>query len=113
LQSAAEKFALAPIVPVVVAAWPNSGTHKKLRTFRTVSSVSGGHRLDYPLHDKTLTVTTCGRICFNRQKINLGVVFAGQWVGIKQVSEHIWLVSFMDYDLGCFDLEQKTLQPPR
>ena len=27
--------------------------------------------LDYPLHDKTVTVTTCGRICFNRQKINL------------------------------------------
>ena len=55
--------------------------------------------LDYPFHDKTVTVTTCGRICFNRQKINLSVVFAGQSVGIKQVSEHIWLVSFMDYDL--------------
>src|SRR6202051_2100094 len=24
--------------------------------------------LDYPFHDKTVTVTTCGRICFNRQK---------------------------------------------
>jgi len=22
---------------------------------------------DYPFHDKTVTVTTCGRICFNRQ----------------------------------------------
>jgi hypothetical protein len=26
--------------------------------------------LDYPFHDKIVTVTTCGRICFNRQKIN-------------------------------------------
>ena len=67
--------------------------------------------LDYPFHDRTATVTTCGRICFNRQKINLSVVFAGQSVGIKQVSEDIWLVSFMDYDLGYIDLEEKTLQP--
>jgi hypothetical protein len=29
------------------------------------------------------------RICSNRQKIDLSVVFAGQRVGIKQVSEHI------------------------
>ncbi|MFZ5691420.1 MAG: hypothetical protein ACOY5F_09200 [Pseudomonadota bacterium] len=38
---------------------------------------------------------TCGRICFNRQKINLSQVFAGQNVGIKQVIERIWLVTFM------------------
>jgi hypothetical protein len=25
---------------------------------------------DYPFHDKAVTVTTCGRIGFNRQKIN-------------------------------------------
>ena len=67
--------------------------------------------LDYPFHDRTATVTTCGRICFNRQKINLSVVFAGQSVGIKQVSEHIWLVSFMDYDLGYFEHETCRLEP--
>jgi putative transposase len=67
--------------------------------------------LDYPFHDRTVTVTTCGRICFNRQKINLSVVFAGQSVGIKQVSEHIWLVSFMDYDLGYFDHQTCRLEP--
>ena len=32
-------------------------------------------------------------------------------VGIKEVDDGIWLVSFMDYDLGCIDLEEKTLQP--
>ena len=57
---------------------------------------TGLPELDYPFHDKTVTVTTCGRICFNRQKINLSTVFAGQSVGIKQVSEHIWLVTFME-----------------
>jgi hypothetical protein len=32
-------------------------------------------------------------------------------LGIKEVDDGIWLVSFMHYDLGYFDLEQKTLQP--
>ena len=67
--------------------------------------------LHYPFHDKTLTVTACGRICFNRQKINLSQVFAGQNVGIKQVSDRIWLVTFMDYDLGYFDDETCRLEP--
>jgi hypothetical protein len=45
------------------------------------------------------------------QKINLSTVFAGQTVGIKEVEEGIWLVSFMNYDLGYVDLEERTLQP--
>jgi len=66
---------------------------------------TGLPNVDYPFHDRTVTVTTCGRICFNRRKINLGTVLAGQSVGIKQVSDQIWLVSFMDYDLGYIDHE--------
>ena len=65
----------------------------------------GLHPLEYPFHDRTITVTQCGRICFGRQKINLSVVFAGQNVGVKQVADRIWLVSFMNYDLGFFDHE--------
>lgn len=61
--------------------------------------------LEYPFHDRTITVTSCGRICFNGRKINLSGVFAGQNVGIKQVAENVWLVSFMHYDLGFFDHE--------
>ena len=49
--------------------------------------------LDYPGHDWTVTVTRCGRICYTRRKINLSRAFAGQNVGVKQVSEKIWLVS--------------------
>ena len=67
--------------------------------------------LDYPFHDKTFTVTTCGRICFNRRKINLSLVFAGQKIGIKQVSDRIWLVTFMDYDLGYFDDTECRMEP--
>jgi hypothetical protein len=38
-------------------------------------------------------------------------VFAGQAVGIKEVHDDIWLVSFMDYDLGYFDLDTRVLEP--
>jgi hypothetical protein len=37
-------------------------------------------------------------------------VLAGQRLGIKEVEDGIWLVSFMSYDPGYIDLEQKTLQ---
>ena len=67
--------------------------------------------LIYPLHDWTSTVTTCGRICFKKRKVNLSLVFAGQRVGVKQVDERIWLVSFMHYDLGYFDDETCRLEP--
>ena len=46
-----------------------------------------------------------------RKKINISTVLAGQRLGIKEVDEGIWLVSLSHYDLGYFDLEQKTLQP--
>lgn len=67
-------------------------------------------RLDYPLHDRDVVVTCCGRICLHRKKINISTVLAGQRLGIKEVDEGIWLVSFMHYDLGYIDLEQRTLQ---
>jgi len=67
--------------------------------------------LTYPFHDRTVTVTRCGRLCFGRRKINLSQVFAGQNVGVTQVGERIWLVTFMDYDLGYFDDETCRLEP--
>jgi putative transposase len=67
--------------------------------------------LDYPFHDRTVTVTHCGRICLGKRKINLSQVFAGQNVGIKEVSDRIWLVTFMHYDLGFFDHEACRLEP--
>ncbi len=67
--------------------------------------------LAYPLHDRNVLVTACGRICMYRKRVNISTVLAGQRLGIKEVDESIWLVSFMSYDLGFIDLEQKTLQP--
>jgi len=67
--------------------------------------------LAYPFHDRVVLVTACGRLCLHRKKINISTVLAGQRLGIKEVDEGIWLVSFMHYDLGYIDLEQRTLQP--
>ena len=71
---------------------------------------NGLPEIEYPLHDKDVLVTACGRICMHRKKINISTVLAGQRLGIKEVDEGIWLVSFMHYDLGYIDLEQRTLQ---
>jgi hypothetical protein len=56
-------------------------------------------------------VTHCGRICYKSRKVNLSQVFAGQDVGVKQVDDHLWLVTFMGYDLGYFDDETCRLEP--
>ena len=67
--------------------------------------------LTYPLHDRDALVTACGRICMHRKRVNISTVLAGQRLGIKEVDDGIWIVSFMHYDIGFIDLEQKTLQP--
>ena len=71
----------------------------------------GLEELTYPFHDATFTVTQCGRICFKGRKVNLSHVFAGQNVGVTQVGERVWLVTFMRYDLGYFDDETCRLEP--
>ena len=71
----------------------------------------GLDELEYPAHDWTAVVTRCGRLCYQRRKINVSQVFAGQTVGVKQTDDHIWLVTFMEYDLGYFDDETWRLEP--
>ena len=72
---------------------------------------TGLQDIDYPFHDRDALVTNCGRIWMYRKKINISIVMAGQRLGIKEVDDGIWLASFMHYDLGYIDLEQRTLQP--
>jgi len=71
----------------------------------------GMQELAYPLHDRVATVTHCGRICIHQIKIHLSQAFAGQDVGITEVEDRIWLVSFMQYDLGYFDEQSKRFEP--
>ena len=39
------------------------------------------------------------------------MVFAGQNVGIKEIDDKIWLVSFMHYDIGYFGEETCEFEP--
>lgn len=81
------------------------------RYSRSLKPYRGLEELTYPFHDLTVTVTHCGRICFQGRKINLSHAFAGQNVGVTQVGERVWLVSFMQYDLGYFDDETIRVEP--
>ena len=62
----------------------------------------GLEELSSPFHDATVMVTNCGRICWKARKINFSHVFAGQKIGITQVGERVWLVTFMHHDLGYY-----------
>jgi putative transposase len=96
----------------------NERPHQALEMKRPVDLYRPSNRpyngvppVSYPFHDKTVTITACGRICVERKKIHLSTVLAGHDVGIKQVEERIWLVSFMNYDLGYFDLDSCRVEP--
>ena len=66
---------------------------------------------DYPFHDRTIRVTRCGRTCLGSRKINLSTALAEQLVGIREVDDQVWQVSFLEYDLGYFDRDQDRVEP--
>ena len=80
------------------------------RTLVTPIDEEAAFLRDFPVQQSFCISSRLGRVD-ERKKINLSVSLAGQAVGVKEVEEGIWLVSFMDYDLGYIDLEEKTLQP--
>ena len=43
--------------------------------------------VSYLFHDRDVLVTSCGRICMHRKKINVSTALAGQRRGIKEVDE--------------------------
>jgi putative transposase len=57
---------------------PGPGTEPSQRPYRGLPDI------EYPFHERTVTVTQCGRICMGRKKVNLSQVFAGQNVGIRE-----------------------------
>ena len=65
-----------------------------------VRPYDGLPEIDYPMHDRDVLVTACGRICMHRKKTNISTVMADPRLGIKEVDDGIWLVTFMTYDLG-------------
>jgi len=66
---------------------------------------------EYPFHDRTVRITRCGRICVGSRKINLSTSLAEQLVGIREVHDQVWQVSFLEYDLGYFDRDEDRVEP--
>ncbi len=95
----------------------DDGTRQRLPVFRLRCACQQGKCIDEICDQRATRIlieTTdgiLGRHSLGRKKINFSQVFAGQAVGIKEVHDDIWLVSFMDYDLGYFDLETRVLEP--
>ena len=67
----------------------NWGTHRISRRGGT-----GGSRLDK-----------------ENRKIHLSQVFAGQILGLREIDDQIWLVSFLNHDIGFFDNDNNRVEP--
>ena len=70
----------------------------------------GRPEFEYPLHDRDVVVEDCGAICLHNTRVAISKVLAGQRLGLREVENDVWLVSFMDYDLGYIDLEARGLE---
>ncbi len=55
------------------------------RYSKSAKPYTGSPEVEYPVH----LVTSCGRICMHRKKINISTVLAGQRLGIKEVDDAI------------------------
>ena len=62
--------------------------------------------------DSTLTSLVKKVQKFNRYDLSGGTTeFGSQYIGIREAADKIWLVSFMDYDLGFFHKEDNRVEP--
>jgi putative transposase len=43
--------------------------------------------------------------------MKLSAVFGGQFIGIREVADRIWLISFMMYVPGFFDEDENRVEP--
>ena len=70
-----------------------------------------GHKLFNRYKEEGVTAITDRSRRLYRYANQLPPQLEAMIVGLKEVEDGIWLVSFLHYDLGYIDLEQKTLQP--
>ena len=92
---------------------PNSGVQVGELYRPSDRAYYGLDPLEYPFHDCTVAVTMCGRVCFGSRKINLSTVFDGQNVGVKEVEEKVWLISFSTTTSGSSTTRARASNAPR
>jgi transposase InsO family protein len=71
---------------------------------------------EYPLHDLVVRVRPSGHIYIPGSGRNPGhqffsIALAGQTVGLREIDDDTWLVSFLDYDLAILDLAARKVRP--
>ena len=71
---------------------------------------------DYPLHDLVLKVQKAGHLYMPGSGKKTGHIFlstslAGEHVGLRELDDDRWLVSFLDLHLGVLDLKQRRICP--
>ena len=70
------------------------------------------HPSDYPLHDLTRTVASCGRIrLFGPRRIYLSTALRGQLVGLRELDDEPGWSSFAQLNLGTIDPAQSRFEP--
>ena len=67
----------------------------------------------YPLHDQSTRLTNSGALSFGkpRQSYNIGRALANELVGLREVDDGRWLVTFARLDLGYIDLHSRKFEP--
>lgn len=66
----------------------------------------------YSNADRICSVAHCGSMSIGkRQRIFLSESLSGQEIGLYAQDDHIWLLKFMDYELGFFDDESLKFTP--
>lgn len=67
---------------------------------------------EYPLHDQTRTVNRGGHVLFEGRGTSffLGYALVGEVVGLREVDDGRWLVSFATLDLGTFDEKTRRFE---
>lgn len=68
---------------------------------------------EYPLHDITRIVSPTGIVSFmgKNKAFHVGTALAGERIGLRELDNNNWLVSFMNLDLGYLDGEKCTFEP--
>ncbi len=83
------------------------------REHRNDKGGSGAHKIvkRFQVHDRTVRITRCGRICIGKHEINLSQIFAGRILRITEADDRIWLVSFLSCDPGLFAASEGRAEP--
>jgi len=67
---------------------------------------------NYPLHDDQKRISCSGHISIRKgHHYYISAALAGRMIGLREVDEKLWLVSFMDLDLGHIDTKQRRFVP--